>query len=238
MHRIGKSDRYGAEDVERFGVLYGHLERALKIGFQVGSLGALHQCLTEILDRSDTAILLLDGQKHLIHANKRAEQLAAQADGIHLTGNGLALSRTADNHRLQHLIAQAMGNVAGAGTIGGIMPAPRHSGKRPYLLHVVPVSQDLSDLSARRPAVCISVIDPEARSLPAVKSLQSALGLTAAEAKLAHLLAGGKDLRSSAAKLRIGYGTARARLAEIFEKTQTHRQAELVSLILAIQTLL
>jgi DNA-binding CsgD family transcriptional regulator/PAS domain-containing protein len=238
LHRIGRIDRYDAGDVERFAVLYRHLERALAIGFHVGSLGALHQCLTEILDRSDTAILLLDGQKHLIHANRRAEQLAAQADGIQLTGKGLALSRTADNQRLQHLIAQAMGKDAGGVPFGGIMPAPRHSGKRPYLLHVAPVSQNLSELSAQRPTVCISVIDPEERSLPPVSTLQSALGLTAAEANLAHLLVGGTDLRSSAAKLRIGYGTARTRLAEIFEKTQTHRQAELISLILAIQSLL
>lgn len=40
-------------------------------------------------------------------------------------------------------------------------------------------------------------------------------------------------LRSAATKLGITYGTARARLAEIFQKTETRRQAELVRLLLS-----
>jgi DNA-binding CsgD family transcriptional regulator len=35
-------------------------------------------------------------------------------------------------------------------------------------------------------------------------------------------------------KLRITYGTARTRLADIFQKTNTHRQAELVTLLLTL----
>jgi DNA-binding CsgD family transcriptional regulator len=59
-------------------------------------------------------------------------------------------------------------------------------------------------------------------------------GLTEAEARLADVLAAGEDLRAAALKLRITYGTARTRLAEIFQKTNTHRQAELVTLLLTL----
>jgi DNA-binding CsgD family transcriptional regulator len=57
--------------------------------------------------------------------------------------------------------------------------------------------------------------------------------LTEAEARLAALLGAGDELRSAAAKLGITYGTARARLSGIFEKTQTRRQAELIRVLLA-----
>ena len=45
-------------------------------------------------------------------------------------------------------------------------------------------------------------------------------------------LAAGEGLRSAAQSLGITYGTARARLAEIFQKTETRRQGELVNLLL------
>ena len=49
---------------------------------------------------------------------------------------------------------------------------------------------------------------------------------------MAALLASGEDLKSAATTLGITYGTARARLAEIFQKTETCRQGELINLLL------
>ena len=61
--------------------------------------------------------------------------------------------------------------------------------------------------------------------------LQRHFGLTPAEARVAlHLVAGG-TLRSAEAKLSITYETARTHLKNIFNKTGTCRQAELVVVI-------
>ena len=67
-----------------------------------------------------------------------------------------------------------------------------------------------------RPAVCLTVIDPESHEPLPTNHLQSAFGLTEAEARLAERLALGEDLRAAAENLKITYGTARTRLAEIF----------------------
>lgn len=64
--------------------------------------------------------------------------------------------------------------------------------------------------------------------------LRTVFGLTEAEAKLAVLLGSGQDLRAAAVRLEITYGTARARFAAIFSKTETRRQGELIRLILSI----
>ena len=74
--------------------------------------------------------------------------------------------------------------------------------------------------------------DPEKRPASLHDQLRTAFGLTKAEAQLAALLADGEDLREAAGKLHITYGTARTRLAQIFQKTDTRRQAELVRLLL------
>jgi DNA-binding CsgD family transcriptional regulator len=57
-------------------------------------------------------------------------------------------------------------------------------------------------------------------------------GLTPAEARLALHLVAGETLRSAAVKLSITYETARSQLKNIFKKTGTCRQAELVIVIL------
>ena len=62
--------------------------------------------------------------------------------------------------------------------------------------------------------------------------LQCHFGLTPAEARLALHLVAGETLRSAAVKLSITYETARSQLKNIFKKTGTCRQAELVIVIL------
>ena len=61
--------------------------------------------------------------------------------------------------------------------------------------------------------------------------LRCHFGLTPAEARLALHLVAGETLRSAALKLRITYETARTHLKNIFSKTGTCRQAELVVVI-------
>ena len=62
--------------------------------------------------------------------------------------------------------------------------------------------------------------------------LRCHFGLTPAEAKLALHLVAGETLRSAEVKLSISYETARTSLKNIFKKTGTCRQAELVIVIL------
>ena len=233
LHRTRKAGRYESKDIERFAGLYHHLERALSIGFRLGSLSVMQQCTTELLDRNPAAILLLDDHKRIVYANRNADALRSNGDGIRLCVNSINLLRRQENERLQSLIARALSPIALPGdSPGGVMRALRPSGKRPYTIVIASVSRRYPTLSTLRPAVCIMISDPDSqRPLPSYR-LQAAFGLTEAEARLAALLAAGEDLRSAAAKLCITYGTARTRLAEIFQKTETRRQGELIKLVL------
>lgn len=231
LHRTRKAGAYEPADLERFAFLHAHLQRALAIGFRLGSLGALQQCMETLLDRDPSAILLLDGQRRIVYANRQAEGLRTGTDGIRLSREGIALSRRQDQARLEELIDGVLSVLAHPGKSGGVMRASRPSGKRAYAILVDPAACQHPALSFVRPAVCVVISDLEAQEHLSVDRLQAAFGLTGAEAKLAALLAAGEALRPSAAKLGITYGTARARLAEIFQKTQTRRQGELVRIL-------
>ena len=64
--------------------------------------------------------------------------------------------------------------------------------------------------------------------------LRGHFGLTPAEARLALHLVAGETLRSAAVKLSISYQTARTQLKNIFKKTATGRQTQLVVVILTV----
>jgi DNA-binding CsgD family transcriptional regulator len=87
-------------------------------------------------------------------------------------------------------------------------------------------------LTTLRPAVCVVITDPDAQIVLSAGRIQAAFAMTEAEARLAALLAAGEDLRGAATRLGITYGTARVRLAEIFQKTETRRQSELMKVLL------
>jgi DNA-binding CsgD family transcriptional regulator len=65
-----------------------------------------------------------------------------------------------------------------------------------------------------------------------IDRLRCHFGLTLAEARLVLQLVAGETLRSAAVKLGISYETTRSSLKNIFRKTETCRQAELVIVIL------
>jgi DNA-binding CsgD family transcriptional regulator len=58
--------------------------------------------------------------------------------------------------------------------------------------------------------------------------------MTRAEARLAVRLGTGQSLRAAASRLGITYGTARSRLTQLFRKTNTQSQPQLVRLLLTV----
>src|SRR5262245_21476525 len=76
-----------------------------------------------------------------------------------------------------------------------------------------------------------SVVANERREIPQADFLETSFGLSPAEARLVALLFAGASLRSSAEALGIKYETVRTYLKSAFQKTGTHRQAELVLMV-------
>ncbi|MGJ3629601.1 helix-turn-helix transcriptional regulator [Sphingomonas sp. MMS24-JH45] len=77
----------------------------------------------------------------------------------------------------------------------------------------------------------LRIVDPE-QHRAANPSWAGLFGLTPAEIRLAvTLLNDDRSLRDAAASLGIAYGTARAQLASIFDKTQVRTQSHLLRLL-------
>jgi DNA-binding CsgD family transcriptional regulator len=80
------------------------------------------------------------------------------------------------------------------------------------------------------------VTDPDRALSADIMAFRSMFGLTPAESELVRCLAAGLSLEESAAELRLRLDTVRSRLKVVFQKTNTHRQADLVRLVLTAAT--
>jgi DNA-binding CsgD family transcriptional regulator/PAS domain-containing protein len=234
VHRTRTQGDYHPSQIERFEFLLPHLERAVSLGFRLGTFGTTQQTSFHLLDAHPRAVIVLDERGRVIFANRAAREIAIAGDGFVLSSDGPSLRRQTDQRRLQRLIGRAMGIANGeAAEPAGVMQAHRPSGKRPFSILVSPLCRARYMLTRARPAVCIVIVDPEKDPALPSDALRTLYGLTPAEMRLAKRMAGGKSLMSAAEELGVSYKTARTQLAAIFRKTSTSRQGELVKLLLS-----
>ncbi len=233
VHRTRQKGDFDESSMARVLMVYRHIERAVQIGFRLGTLGVLQESLLSLLDKNPLGIFLLDHTGSVILANRAGRELIDAADGIRLQKNALNLVSRSDDEVLQRLIGEALKSTRITGAMpGGAMAALRPSGRRAFSIMVSPLSQTGHALSELRPSACVVIADPAKRHAPPLERLQAVFGFTTSEARLALRLALGDDLHGAARELGIAYATARAQLSAIFRKTSTNRQGQLVRVLL------
>jgi DNA-binding CsgD family transcriptional regulator len=233
LHRTRKVGDFETAHIDRFRFIYRHIERAVRVGFQLGTMGTMQRMSLELLDDNPLSIFVLDAKGYVLLANRAARALADSDEGLVLNSEGLSLTLREDDTRLQSLIAQAAtARTPDRVASGGAMQALRKSGRRPFSILVSPLSRTSLSMTTMHPSVCVIVADPDRDVSPSQDLLRALYGLTRAEARLAVRLAAGEELQAAAGNLGIGYPTARTQLAAIFRKTGTRRQGELVKILL------
>ena len=110
----------------------------------------------------------------------------------------------------------------------------RPSGKRPYIVHVLPLHQTAAGETWSGSTALVLIIDPEHETEPITAVLRQLYGFTNTESEIALRLAHGADLRRISDELSISLTTVRTHLQHAFDKTNTHRQAELVQQLFAV----
>ena len=94
-------------------------------------------------------------------------------------------------------------------------------------------ARSLTRRSWAGPTALVLIIDPEHQNEPATTVLRRLYRLTATETEVALRISRGKSLVQIANELSMSYQTIRTHLQHVFDKTDTHRQGEVVRLLLA-----
>jgi DNA-binding CsgD family transcriptional regulator len=119
---------------------------------------------------------------------------------------------------------------------GLTIPLKGTASRDPLLIHIVPILGNAHDLFVL--ASWAMVIVPITRPKDAEPMLLEGLfDLTPGEARVARALAAGLEVEAAAVNFGVSAATVRSQLKAIFAKTGTRRQADLVAILTAAQTL-
>ncbi len=107
---------------------------------------------------------------------------------------------------------------------------PTSESEPPAILHLVPMA-GLEEGSRSEGGSLVVITSLSPRALPGSEMLQGLFDLTPAEARLAIGLAGGNKIGELARLFKVSHETIRSQIKQVFAKTRTRSQAELVGLL-------
>jgi DNA-binding CsgD family transcriptional regulator/PAS domain-containing protein len=219
---------FGPSEICLFEALDPHLRRALQIQEKL----AITEGQREALDRIPAGCVLLNSGGRILAANRAAEEIFRRKDGISTFAGQLSAAPASANTRLRDLVHAVIFRLPMPRS-GGAVAIPRSNARQPYSVLVAPLPKRPVDWGGFHPVAIAFITHPTPPSKMEFV-LQALYRLTRAEARLAAALANGQGLGRAAEELKITRNTAKTQLQQIFAKTQTSRQAELVRLLMAV----
>lgn len=232
--RVNAYERSDAMQLLR--MLVPHLQRAARTQWTMDGAIAGRNVAFAALARLRHGVALIGAGGKVLFVNDAAARLAAQPDGLSIGTAGLRAALPVQDAALQRLLARAFANNDSDVPAGGMLAVSRPSGRRPFVVSVNPLREVAEAFRTHCPCSVAIIVDPD-DPLPILpRHLQELYGLTPAEAAVAIQMLHGRGLKAVADTLNVTLSTVRIHLQRVFEKTGTHRQAELVRLLIDSQT--
>jgi DNA-binding CsgD family transcriptional regulator len=235
--RMHEEDGFVDDDVrQRLAMIVPHLQRAVSIGRLFDQNKASEAVLTETLDSVGDAVFLVGPNGRIAFAN--APGRAMLADGALLReADGMLTAVTPDAHRvLREKLTSAEGSDKASG--GGDLPIPLSSSPHQrWFAHVLPLTsgdrQRTGSMYSAVAAVFVRRMSPA--DPPPLEALAKLYGLTAGEIRLLDAVMKVSGVKALAETLGLSQATVKTHLHNIFRKTGTARQGELVKLIVGFE---
>ena len=169
-----------------------------------------------VLDAMRQALLVVDGERRILLRNAAASRMIGRGHPLRDEGGYLNAAAPELDEGLQRALAR----VCASRAVECVLPLAQAGGA---LAHLRPIAQPNCALLALFEA---DVLNTD------IAQLAAAFGLTPAEARVAHHLCQGLSAMDIARECRVAISTVRSQLQSLFGKTGTHRQPDLVRLLL------
>ena len=159
VNRSDSREPFEQQEATLFTALMPHLHRALQVHRRLADAQSLADGSTSALDRLAHGVLLLDASGRVMLANRTAQELLREHDGLTMHNRELFGARTQDTNALRTLIAEAVGTSNGDRIgAGGMAMLGRPSGRAALRILITPL--------ARRQILIGPQVRPPASSSP------------------------------------------------------------------------
>lgn len=224
VERTSDGTRHSVEEMARLNELRPHLARAGMMACRLALERARNMATAMEVMGLPAVVLSVRGKVLATNAlaEARAELFRPRAHG------GLALS----TQQADALLAEGLAAIRAGGWGVQSIPIEPTEGRRGAIVHVLPVRGEARDVfTSGEVLIVASELRPGAA--PPVPLLLALYDLTPTEARIAATLTRGATLQDAATAQGIRISTARTHLAQVFRKTGTHQQSQLVALLSA-----
>ncbi len=219
------------EDASQFiKLLTPHIARSFQIQTKLESLKAAAESINAALDRWETGVIALDRHAHVVSMNWAAEKIIKQSDWLMVSHAKLKAVDNEQQTIVEKLIGEAVKAAAGLGTAGMGAIQLRNRGGQPIFVVITPFRSNHLFAEDQASAL-VFIVDRMSKPLSRKNLLRLLFGLTPSEDRLVGLLLEGLALKIAAEHMRVTNFTARFMLKQVFQKTATHRQSQLVRLL-------
>ena len=221
----------------RLELLVPHFQRAVSIGRLFDQDKKTRAVLTETLDNVEAAVLLVGTNGRIVFANEPARAMLDEGALLRERRGTLAAVEP-EAHRLlrEMLLAAEDGSDIAASGRGAAIPLSASPHQR-WFAHVLPLTsgdrQRAGSLHSAVAAVFVRNASPA--SPPPLEALVKLYGLTASEVRVLDAVMKVSGIRALADLLGISQATVKTHLHNVFRKTGTNRQSELVKLVAGLE---
>lgn len=224
IFRGHRQARFAGADVSLAHEYLPHLARCVEMNFRFAELRRREAINSLSFTPFAPALAYFRRDGALLEANRAAQSVFAERDGLTLVDGRLTANVARDNEFLQRVLQ-----------IGDSPPfrIERPSGKLAYIAVPVALPADALDPpDARRPHLALFLHDPEVTAEPKLDVLARIYRLTPSETRMVQALVLYGSAKSIFRNTALNRNTVRSQLKSVLRKTGTNAQAELMRLVL------
>ncbi|MDM0025299.1 helix-turn-helix transcriptional regulator [Variovorax saccharolyticus] len=232
IYRAEDQDAFDAQKKAELGLLLDHITLSLQSQWRWQEADDLAQALLSVSDHDTRPTLLVTADAEPVYRNRAASRLLDQGHGLCMDGLRLVSASPADRRLLQQTIERlARVDPADASAAPSVLTLAGPPGLPAVVVVVRAAGQVFArQAGARQGLVVVAVRGGNVSHDPARCEFARQYELTAAQAKVSALVFAGQSLATVSRTLNLSENTVRSHLKQIFQKTDTHGQMELVHL--------
>ncbi len=214
-------------------LLMPHLQNALELHRKIVSVEVGMDSIFGMFDLMPFGVALFDRKGSLVVINKPAREIVAQNDGLSLKNGNISAAVLSQSISIATMLRNASQLSHGIGVEPiGISRITRPSGKRSYEMLILPVYENRKESVVSKVSSAVFIFDLESEKESLDVLLARLYDLTRAEVNVLKLLLQGHSATQISDRFSLSRETVKTHLRHIFQKTETNRQSELVSVVL------
>jgi Bacterial regulatory proteins, luxR family len=222
----------------RLGLLVPHLLRAVTIGKLFDQKKSSEEALSETLDHVEAAVYLVGAHAEIVFANKAAEEHLVAEAFVKKIGNELCATAPDTDRTLRSILASAAKGDRSLGVRGIAVPLKNSSSQERWFAHVLPLTssrrQQIGNSYSAIAAVFIRKNVPN--ELSPLEGIAKLYKLRSSEVRVLDAVLKVSGVKAIAELLGLSQATVKTHLRQLFRKTKTGRQTDLVKLVAGLRS--